>query len=324
MTHEVFLVTGASGCIGSWVLRHLLDRGIKTIATDIGDNKQRPGLLIADEDLRNLEWQNVDVTDTQAVNEAVASNKVTHVVHLAGLQIPFAKANPPLGAAVNVVGTVNILEAVRHNAVKGLSYASSVAVFGPAERYPETRLPDEAPRLPETLYGIYKVADEDSAQIYWQDWQIRSVGLRPGVVFGVGRDQGLTSDISKAILAVAAGQPFNIRFDGLITMQHAGDVANMFIDCALSDHAGSVVCNLRNDVIEVSEFIRILSEHFPESRISFDEGKPLPFPADYDDANLQSVLGNVPHTPLVDAVKDDIERYRRLLHEGKIDLSILA
>ena len=275
MTHEVFLVTGASGCIGSWVLRHLLDRGIKTIATDIGDNKQRPGLLIADEDLRNLEWQNVDVTDTQAVNQAVASNKVTHVVHLAGLQIPFAKANPPLGAAVNVVGTVNILEAVRHNAVKGLSYASSVAVFGPAERYPETRLADDAPRLPETLYGIYKVADEDSAQIYWQDWQIRSVGLRPGVVFGVGRDQGLTSDISKAILAVAAGQPFNIRFDGLITMQHAGDVANMFIDCALSEHAGSVVCNLRNDVIEVSEFIRILSEHFPESRISFDEGKPL-------------------------------------------------
>ncbi|MEZ4662300.1 MAG: hypothetical protein R2911_32520 [Caldilineaceae bacterium] len=105
-------------------------------------------------------------------------------------------------------------------------------MLGPAHNYPERPVKDNVPLLPTTLYGVYKVANEGTAQIYWQDWQVGSVGLRPYIVYGVARDQGMTSDIAKAVLATAAGRPFHIRFDGPVGLQHANDVAQMFIGIA--------------------------------------------------------------------------------------------
>ena len=217
---ERILITGSMGCIGAWVIRHLLDQGIDFVATDLSDDPVRPRLLMSEHEIAGINWRRLDVTDTGAVDRMVADHGITHVIHLAGLQIPFCKANPPLGAAVNVVGTVNILEAARQNGVRGIAYASSLAALGPPEAYPETPVPDDALPAPSTLYGVYKTANEETARIYWQDWQVGSVGLRPYVVYGVARDQGMSADIAKAILAVAAGRPFHIRFDGPLALQH--------------------------------------------------------------------------------------------------------
>jgi len=320
---EKFLVTGASGCIGSWVLRVLHDRSIDFVASDLIKNTYRTQLLMSEEELTNVEWIDLDVTDTDAVNSVMLDKKITRVVHLAGLQIPFAKANPPLGAAVNVQGTVNIFEAVRGANVAGLAYASSVAVFGPESKYPPGRLMDDAPKSPDTLYGIYKDAGEEVARVYWQDWQVPSIGLRPAVVYGVGRDQGLTSDISKAIMAAASSQPFEIRFDGLITLQHAKDVASMFIDAALGSQKSAMVCNLRNDVVEVSDFVAILKKLVPDANIDFINDAPLPFPANYDDSNLRSIMKNSHYTPLEQAIEMDIQHYQELIAEGKLDIKLL-
>lgn len=318
-----FLVTGAAGCIGSWVLRLLLSRGETVVAADPDTRKTRPRLLIAPDELEAVPWLALDVTDGAAVAAAVAEQGITHIIHLAGLQVPFCKADPPLGAAVNVTGTVNIFEAARANRVAGLAYASSLAVLGPAPLYDKCPVPDDAMRAPETIYGVYKVANEDCARIYWQDWQQGSVGLRPAVVYGVGRDQGLTSDIAKAVLACAAGRPFRIRFDGPVTLQHAGDVAEMFIGAAMAEHGGAAVCNIRNDVVTVAELATLLSRLFPGHRISHADGAPLPVPADLDDAALRGILGTVPHTPLETAITRDYAMYRRLIAQDRIDLSQL-
>ena len=323
MADEKILVTGASGCIGTWVLRHLVDDRVEVIASDLSDDRSRPGLVLSNQELEQMTWLQLDVTDGAAVADAVRQFGVTHIVHLAGLQVPFAKANPPLGAAVNVVGTVNIFEAARHNRVQGISYASSVAVFGPPDYYQTSPILDDAARAPDTLYGVYKLANEETARVYWQDWGTGSVGLRPGVVYGIGRDQGLTSDVAKAILAVAADRPFHIRFDGLVALQHARDVARMFIDCALSNYKGAATCNLRNDIIEVNEFIRILSGSHPNASITRETGTQLPVPADYDDSLLRSILGEVPHTPLEHAIASDINAYKDLISRNSIDLTQL-
>jgi len=321
--NEKFLITGASGCIGSWVIRVLLDRGVNFIATDLGKNTNRTQLLMSEKELADIEWFDLDVTDTDAVNSIVREQNITRIIHLAGLQIPFAKANPPLGAAVNVQGTVNIFEAARESNVAGLAYASSVGVFSPATKYPSGRIMDDAPKLPDTLYGIYKDADEEIARVYWQDWQVSSVGLRPAVVYGIGRDQGLTSDISKAIMAAATNEPFQIRFDGLITLQHAKDVASIFIDAALINHKAATVCNLRNDVIEVSDFVSLLQRLMRDSEIDFVKDAPLPFPADYDDSNLRSIIKQPHHTPLEEAILDDVKRYQGLIAADILDTSQL-
>lgn len=322
-SNSKFLITGTMGCIGAWVLRNLVTDGASIIATDLDTTVTRPKLLLTDQELDSVTWEKLDVTDATAVNQLVEKHKPTHLIHLAGLQIPFCRANPSLGASVNVVGTVNLFEAARHHQIRGLSYASSVGVLGAAENYPQRQLNDSDLPIPNNLYGVYKTANENTAKVYWQDWQVGSVGLRPYTVYGVCRDQGLTADIAKATLAIAADQPFHIRFDGPITVQHANDVARMFIDSALAEHQGGDIFNLRNDVVEVAEYVALLKQLYPESKISFEKNNPLPFPSDFNDAGLRNLLGTVPHTPLKKAIQADVEQFTSLLKAGKISTDSL-
>lgn len=326
MSNETFLVTGAMGCIGAWALRNLVRDGATVIASDLATEPVRPRQVLTADELAQVKFVKLDVTDLNAVRSVVEQHGVTHIVHLAGLQVPFCRANPSLGAQVNVVGTVNIFEAARHNwgQVKGLSYASSLAVLGPAEEYPDGRVGDNVPLLPRTLYGVYKAANEGTARIYWQDWQIGSVGLRPYIVYGVGRDQGMTSDIAKAVLAAAAGRPYHIRFDGPVGLQHANDVAKMFIGAARAGHQGAAACNLRNDVGDVGDFVALIKQEVPGAQITVEAGNPLPFPWDLDDGGLREILGEMPWTPVQEAIRQDLAQFRHLLDQGLIDLQQLS
>jgi len=323
MTKPVYLLTGSMGCIGAWVLRHLQDRGHAVIATDVDLDPIRPRLVMSADEIASTRWEQLDVTDHNAVSDIVKQGNVTHIIHLAGLQIPFCKANPSLGASVNVTGTINLLEAARHHQVQGFSYASSIGVMGSADFYTQQPVTDEAPVNPSTLYGVYKAANEESARIYWQDWQVSSVGLRPYCVYGIGRDQGMTADIAKAILATAAGKPFHIRFDGDVALQHASDVARIFIDSASCDYQGATVCNLRGDVISVADIVSALKTLEPESQVTHEQNASLPYPADLDDSGLRAIMPNTQYTPLQDAIAQDLAQYRRLISENLIDLEQL-
>jgi len=327
MSNETFMITGAMGCIGAWVMRNLVQDGAKVLATDLVTEARpgasRPHQVMSEEELAQVTFAKLDVTDLKAVRSLVDENEVTHIIHLAGLQVPFCRANPSLGAQVNVVGTVNIFEAARHAGIKGLSYASSLAVLGPAEDYDEGKIEDDVPLLPRTLYGVYKVANEGTARIYWQDWQVGSVGLRPYIVYGVGRDQGMTSDLAKAILATAAGKPFHIRFDGPVGLQHANDVAKMFIGTARAQHQGAAACNLRNDIVTVADFVAMLKAIEPSAQVTYADNSPLPFPSDLDDGGLRQILGGMPWTPVQDAIRSDLAQFRQLLAADLIDLKQL-
>lgn len=325
MSSETFMLTGSMGCIGAWTLRNLVREGVRVVATDLATDPVRPRLLLSEEELSQITFVQLDVTDLKAVRATVEEQGVTHIVHLAGLQVPFCRANPSLGSAVNVVGTVNILEAARHNwgQVQGVSYASSLAVLGPSELYPETPVKDDVPLVPATLYGVYKQANEGTARIYWQDWQIPTIGLRPYIVYGVARDQGMTSDIAKALLAVAADQPYHIRFGGPVALQYADDVAKMFIACARADYEGATACNLRNDVVDVGDFVAMVKERYPAAKLTYEQDNLLPFPYDLDDSGLRSILGHVPHTSLTDAIDETVHLFKSLLQTSQVDLKQL-
>ena len=206
----------------------------------------------------------------------------------------------------------------------GLAYASSLAALGPPDVYDTWPLPDSAGPDPHTLYGVYKVANEGTARIYATDWGVGSIGLRPYVVYGVARDQGVSADCAKAILAAAAGNAFHIRFSGEIALQHASDVAEIFIGCADAQVTGARVCNLRNDVITVADFTALLNDRYPDARITCEKDTALPFPANLAGDGLADLLGTVPHTPLDDAIEKDVAMYRKLLGEGKLTLDQLS
>ena len=318
-----FLVTGALGCIGAWTVKRLVDEGVPVWTYDLAGEPRRLRLIMDDAALSRVRFVEGDIADQSRFERTVSENGITHIVHLAALQIPFVRADPVQGARVNVVGTAVVLESARRHAeqVHGVSYASSIAVYGPPERYGPGPLVHEAPLAPATMYGVYKQANEGMAQVYWQEHGVRSVGLRPYVLYGPGRDQGMTSTPTKAMLAAAAGRRYHISYGGASVFQYADDCAAAFIRAARSEVQGAPVFNLGGSAASMQEIVSAIESAAPESegRITF-EPTPLPFPPAIDDRAVDAAIGPLHWTPLVDGVRQTVECFRDAIRAGKIDV----
>lgn len=321
---ERFLVTGALGCIGSWTVAQLVSEDVAVTVYDLGDNPYRLRYLLDEEQLSVVKFVQGDVTDLDTLEKVVGDNGITHIVHLAALQVPFCRADPPLGARVNVVGTVNVFEVAKQHRdhVRQVVYASSSAVYGPQSAYESSPVPPEARLLPATHYGVYKQANEGTAAIYWQDDGIPSITLRPYIVYGVGRDQGGTSGASKAMLAAAAGRPFHIPHGGGADYHLARDVARVFIGCARTPVEGATAHNLPSDPSSVEDIVAAIEAEVPDAKgkITFDKDTILPFPDSLDGSSLEAVLGEVEMTPLRDGIKETVGHYRKLIESDAIDI----
>src|SRR5205807_3836458 len=158
-------------------------------------------------------------------------------------------------------------EAVRalQTQVQRLVYASSAAVFGPPEDYPQTPVPNDVKLTPTTHYGFFKCCNEGNALVYFRDHGLSSIGLRPWTVYGVGRDFGMTSEPTKAIKALALGRPYHINYGGKQDLQYVEDVANIFIRCLDVPYRGAKSYNLRGEVVDLKSLHGAMCAVDPEA-----------------------------------------------------------
>jgi UDP-glucuronate 4-epimerase len=304
-----FLVTGAGGCIGAWTVAQLVREGTPVVALDASDDDHRLRLLLDDAELAALARVRGDITDLDALERTVDEHAITHVIHLAALQVPFCRADPPLGARVNVVGTVNVFEAVARRADRmgPVVYASSVAAYDALD---DTTTGAAMEGVPSTLYGVYKRANEGTATVYAADRGVASVGLRPHTVYGPGRDQGLTSAPTTAMLAAAAGRPYKLPFGGAYQLQYAPDVAAAFVSAARAPGDGAALRDVGGPTVQTDELIAAIAAAAPGAEITY-EPVELPFPAHVGDADALA-------TSLQDGVADAVARFRALLARGLV------
>jgi nucleoside-diphosphate-sugar epimerase len=321
MAEERFLVTGALGCIGAWTVRALVRDGAAVTAFDLGTNHRRLELILSPDELERVTFVVGDITDLEAVDGVLTERDISNVIHLAALQVPFCRADPPLGARVNVVGTVNVFEAVRRRGqgMAPIVYASSIGMFSARDVDPVSgRLREDAEAHPGNHYGVYKAANEGNARIYWADAGVASIGFRPMTVFGPGRDQGMTSGPSVAIAAAVLGEPYRIAFGGSTLFQYAEDVAATFVIASRSGRSGAEVFNLGGNVVSIDDWVGALESLVPDAAgLITHEAAPLPFPAEIDHDRL-AALGEVPVTPWRSAIGDMVERYRALAADGRL------
>lgn len=320
MTNDRFLITGALGCIGVWTLRNLVREDTPVAVLDLSKNRQRLELVMNSEEIARIQFISGDVSDLGVMESAIKDSGANRIIHLAALQIPSCKADPSLGARVNVVGTVNFFEAAKRAGIRQVVFASSTAVYGIGEEYPEGPLPSDAPLKPRSHYGVYKQANEGTARVYWTDDHIASIGLRPYVVYGAGRDQGMTSSPTVAMLAAVSGKPYRISYGKRYCFQYGDDVANCFIRCARTNFDGAEVFNIGGPSVSTSQVIAAIEKTEPSARgkITFDD-IPLPSPEEVDGSALENVIGPLPYTPLEQGVAETMCIFRKKVNEGKID-----
>ena len=321
-----YLITGAKGFIGSWIVKLLIERGDHPVVLDRDADAHRLRALLSDKQMKSFSFVAGDVTQLQDIERAVTENGVSRIIHLAALQVPPCAANPPLGAQVNVGGTLNVFETARAHPdqIRRIVYASSAAVFGPEELYGSATVGEGAPLEPMTHYGVFKQCNEGNARVYFRNHGISSTGIRPWAVYGPGRDMGMTSDPTKAIKAAVLGRPFTIRFTGGVDMQYVGDTAKIFLACADSELPGARVYTLRGAVVTVEKFIAELERLRPAARgLITAAGAPISIAFDLDDSALARDLKQVPRTPLDQGIAETIEIFERLKRENRLTSSEL-
>lgn len=320
------LVTGAGGCIGAWTVKLLQDAGDGVVAFDLSADRRRLELLCDDPaEAQAVAWETGDIADFDRVAQVFASHRPRAVIHLAALQVPFCRADPVQGARVNGLGAVNVFEAARQNDCARIAYASSVAATamrgdgGGGDG-------DGAGRAPwlETLYGASKVYNEQNARVYWQDWQAPSVGIRPSVVYGPARDQGMSSTPTVAMLAAVLGAPFVIPFTGPVGFVYAAEAAAAFIQAVAVEQTGAHVFALNGAVKTVEEVVALIAARIPEAQVTC-EGVALPFPAaELSDAPLRAHIGDYARPAFEDGLDQTLALFARRVDEGRLSAADLG
>lgn len=321
------LMTGGYGCIGSWVVKRLVEAGHEVSIFDLVEDSHRLDLILDAAAKAGVRFLAGDVADRGAVRKAVEETGATQILHLAGLQAPTCRADPIRGAMVNVIGTLAVFEAAAdlREQVARVVYASSAAVHGPPDEGSKGPLADRIRLAPLTHYGAFKVCNELNARVYWLDRGVVSVGLRPWTVYGVGRDFGMTSEPTKAIKSVAVGRPYRISYGGYQDLQYVGDVADTFVRALEAPFEGAEAFNLRGAVEPIEAFVETLAQVVPAAGPLVSHGdKQLPIAPSLDDSRLQAALGPIPRTPLRQGIAETFERFASLHREGRLDLSDLG
>jgi len=317
-----YLITGAKGFIGAWIAKTLVESGNPLSIFDIDPGFQRLSSILGESQLKEINFIEGDVTKYADLDRAIAESGITHVLHLAGVQVPGCATDPLRGAMVNVIGTLNVFEVARRrrDLVRRIVYASSAAAFGPEEFYGGETVQEGAPLLPGTHYGVFKQCNEGNARVYFLNDGIPSVGIRPWAVYGVGRDIGISSDPTKAIKAAVLRRPYVIGFTGSIDLQYVRDTARIFIRSAERELPGAKVYTPRGSVVRVEQFIQTLEQLLPEGRgLIKARGNQLPIAPDLDDSALRHDLGEDLNTPLEEGIKETANIFERLEREGRLE-----
>lgn len=232
-----YLVTGGAGFIGSHTVDQLLELEQRVVVLDNFSSGHRENLPKSHPLLDIVEG---DIRDASAVAEA--ANGVTHCLHLAA-QVSVVKSleDPVDSATHNILGFINVLNAMKKNNAKRFVYASSAATYGNPKTLP---LPEEEPLGPESPYGLEKQINELYVKLFKDLYDTSSCGMRFFNVYGPRQDpkSPYAGVIALFADAVLANKALTINGDGSQTRDFifVNDVARANVAALGSDYVGAV------------------------------------------------------------------------------------
>jgi len=250
------LITGGAGFIGSHTTDLLLQQGIPVRVLDNLSSGFRSNLP-QQHDL--LEFVEGDIRDQAQVNDCM--HDVSHCLHLAAqVSVVASLEDPELSAQQNIIGYLNVLEAVKNHSVQRLVYASSAAVYGTPAVIP---LPEDVAKTQLSPYGLEKQVNELYADLYKELHQVSSLGQRFFNVFGPRQDpkSPYAGVIALFVDRISEARPLTVFGDGQQTRDfiYVGDVARANVAAlqASTDGACNIATGKQTSLLDL---INVLSE----------------------------------------------------------------
>jgi len=222
-------VFGAAGFVGRNLLDELANSDHQVLACDVEPIEDLP---------TNADFQAVDITDTSAVEDAVSS--VDAVAHLAAHPLPASTENPKLNAEVNIVGTLNILDAARKHDVDKVFFSSASSLVGEVTEVP---VPEDHPARPQSPYGVAKHAIEEYLEVYHQLYDLDYLVFRFFNVYGPYQRPDSGALVPVVLSRLAQGKGVFVTGDGSQTRDfiYVRDITEFIVDGLESDVANEVV-----------------------------------------------------------------------------------
>jgi len=278
------LITGGAGMVGRQLSRLLLARGDTVSLMDVAPASRLPADLCD-----RVSVVRADLSNWAEVMDGVRATSPGIIYHIGALMPPASEQAHGMAYAVNVGGTVNILEAARLFEVKTIVYSSTTATFSPG--LPED-CPDNYPQMPVTMYGVSKVCSERLGEYYHRRYGVDFRAVRFLSILGPGRvaGSGWSAYTSLVIEECAKGNPYVLKVSQDLRLRfiYVKDAALSLIKLGdAADSSLSTRCyNLDGFSASTEEIVDAVRRHVPGARISYE------FDADYQRV-MDTQYGNI-------------------------------
>lgn len=297
------LVTGGAGFIGSNLVAELVRKGCEVTVLDNFSSGYRINL----ESFSSVRLIEGDVRDIKAVEHAVSGNEV--IFHLAASVGNKRSIDNPLDdAGVNVIGTLNVLEAARNNGVRKMIVSSSAGIFGELKTLP---IREDHPIEPDSPYGCTKLCEEKISLVYSKLYPIDVVCLRYFNVYGPNqRYDAYGNAIPIFVFRMLRGEPIYIYGDGEQTRDfvNVSDIIRANILAAESNGVSGAFNIGAGSSVTINELIRIITSHSEgDCKVAHTSTRPGDVLHSLADISLAAkAFGYAPSVILEEGIKDYI------------------
>jgi UDP-glucose 4-epimerase len=311
---ETCLITGGTGFIGSHLVRELSNQGKNVIVFDFNPDTS----YIAD-CLDKVKFVYGDVANMSDLMGVMDGYKVNVAFHLGYMLVPDTNNRTGRAIQVNCAGFQNVMEAARVLKLRRVIWASSQAVFGYAEGYPEGPISEDVHVRPTTQYGACKHFNEYVARYYREAHGVDNIGLRKPVIYGLGKSRRRDLSISHLLIENAIiGRPVEVPpVDFFANYLYVKDVVRAYLLAAKVASTQHMIFNINGSVHRCSEVVEILCSLIPGLIVNYKKSLDTPNPIDaynLSPVRAKEELGYEPAYTLAEAVRDFMNMRKELGH----------
>jgi len=316
------MVTGATGQIGSELVMTLRKKYGGENVVAVGHSRKPDERL-----LKSGPFESIDVSDKTSIERVTKKHSIDTIYHLAALLSATGEQNPQLAWNVNMNSLYYVLEIAREKRLERVFWPSSIAVFGPTS--PRVGTPQNTILIPETMYGVTKVAGELLCNYYYLKFgvDVRSVRY-PGIISSETPPGGGTTDYAVEIFYDAIRKKSYscfLREDTTLPMMYMPDCLKATVDLMEADSA-NIKCRTSYNLAAISfsagQLVAEIKKHVPEFRCEykpdFRQKIADSWPMTIDDSVARKEWGWRPAYDLAGITKDMLEKLSRRQAEGKL------